>query len=414
MVVSCGQRCWLIWLITCTAIASRARADDTVATKLTRERVVELARTRAPATRVAVTRLAESRGRVVGARVLLPENPVVEVMSGPRWATTRSADAEVTLAVPVPLGGRRDKRIAVAEASVDRDAELARDAQRVTVGAALAAYYRILFAQQRLELAHARKTLADDLVKTATERRKAGDVAQLEVNLATAEVSRAESELLSVEAALSRARGELAITLGFTSGDAITVEGKLDDRSVYDALFANDPHRERCDVLAARAELKGASSDIALADALRWPELSLRLGYKREDEGANIALAGFALSLPFFERGQGLRAEARARRDRAAVELEAKQATVAVEVETARAAYRAAVDAVQKLADKGLPLAIQNEDMARESYRAGKLDLSTLLVVRREALDTRREHLERLLEAALAGVDLALAEGGLP
>ena len=414
MVVSCGQRRWLVCLFMYTAIASPARADDRVATKLTRERVIELARSRAPAIRVAETRLAEARGRVIGARVLLPENPVVEVMSGPRWATTRSIDSEVTLAVPVQLGGRRDKRIAVAEAGVDRDAQLAHDAERVTVGAALAAYYRILFAQQRLELAQARKTLADDLVKTATERRKAGDVAQLEVNLATAEVSRAESEILSVQAAVSRARGDLAITLGFDSGDAVTVDGRLDDRSAYDALLANDPHRERPDVLAARAELQGATSDVALADALRWPELSFRIGYKREDEGANIALAGVAISLPFFERGQGHRAEARARRDRAAVELQARQSTVAVEAETARAAYRAAVDAVQRLADKGLPLAIQNEDMARESYRAGKLDLSTLLVVRREALDTRREHLERLLEAALAGVDLALAEGALP
>jgi cobalt-zinc-cadmium efflux system outer membrane protein len=49
--------------------------------------------------------------------------------------------------------------------------------------------------------------------------------------------------------------------------------------------------------------------------------------------------------------------------------------------------------------------------MARESYRAGKMDLPAVLVVRREALDTRREYLDRLLEAALSGIDLAVATG---
>jgi hypothetical protein len=34
-----------------------------------------------------------------------------------------------------------------------------------------------------------------------------------------------------------------------------------------------------------------------------------------------------------------------------------------------------------------------------------------LLVIRREVLDTRREHLDRLLAAALAAVDLWIARG---
>jgi cobalt-zinc-cadmium efflux system outer membrane protein len=58
-----------------------------------------------------------------------------------------------------------------------------------------------------------------------------------------------------------------------------------------------------------------------------------------------------------------------------------------------------------------LPLAIENERMARESYAAGKIELTAMLVVRREALDTRAEYLERLLEAALAAVDLWVAQG---
>ena len=49
--------------------------------------------------------------------------------------------------------------------------------------------------------------------------------------------------------------------------------------------------------------------------------------------------------------------------------------------------------------------------MVRESYRAGKMDLPALLLVRRDLLETRREYLDRLLDAALAGIDLAVARG---
>lgn len=407
------RACWPVTIAICTVWATPAATADP-SMSITRERVIELARKRAPAVRIAETRVEESRGKLVGARVLLPENPALEVMAGPRWANGRTTDIEALLAVPIQLGGRRDKRIAVANAAVDRDTQLARDTQRTTVGVALAAYYRTLAAKGRVELGQARKVLADDLLKTANERRRAGDVAQLEVNLATAEVARAESEILSAEAGLTRARAELAVGLGLGAGDAFAVDGKLDDRTPFDAVLATRQVAERPDLRAARAEVVGTRSDVALADASRFPDLSFRVGYKREDEGTDIVLGGFAISLPFFERNQGPRAESRARRARAAVELDALQSAVAIEVEATRAAYQTAVASVQRLAEKGLPLAMQNEDMARESYRVGKIDLATLLLVRREALDTRREHLERQLEAALAGVDLTVAVGVMP
>lgn len=61
---------------------------------------------------------------------------------------------------------------------------------------------------------------------------------------------------------------------------------------------------------------------------------------------------------------------------------------------------------------EALPLSSANEIAAAASYRAGKIDLGTLLVIRREVLDTRREHLDRLLDAATAAVDLWIAGGG--
>lgn len=403
-----SRRAYALAIIVCLTDAATAEP----VTVLTRDRVIAIARKQAPAVRAAATRTLEARGRLVGARVLLPENPVLEVMAGPRWSDSRSVDAELQLAVPIPLGGKRDKRVAVAAAGIERDVELSRDAERASVGLALAAYYRAVQAKARVEVSRARKTLADSLLQIANERRRAGDVSQLEVNLATNEVTRAESEILAVEGALARARADLATTLGLTTISGLDVDGELGDRAWFD-LAAQATGSERSDVRAARAEVAGTGSEVALADAARFPDLSLRVAYKREDIGTDIVLGGLAISLPFFSRGQGERAESRARAARARVELETRQSAVAVEVEGARATYASAVSAVKTLEDKGLQLAIQNESMARESYRAGKIDLATLLVIQREALETRREHLEGQLEAALAGVELRVALGVL-
>ena len=157
------ERTAALALITICCIHFDAVAEPTATEPLTRERVIELARKRAPVVLTAQTRVAEARGKLVGARVLIPENPVLELMTGPRWADTRSTDAEAQLAVPIALGGRRDKRIAVATAGVDRDTQLAYDTQRTAIGAALVAYYHSVYAKARIDLAQARTTLADDL-----------------------------------------------------------------------------------------------------------------------------------------------------------------------------------------------------------------------------------------------------------
>ncbi|MBA2538368.1 MAG: hypothetical protein H0V17_01930 [Deltaproteobacteria bacterium] len=81
------------------------------------------------------------------------------------------------------------------------------------------------------------------------------------------------------------------------------------------------------------------------------------------------------------------------------------------QLDSARATYAAALSAAEILENEAVPLSIENETAASASYRAGKIDLGALLVIRREVLDTRREHLDRLLDAAVAGVDLWIARG---
>ena len=179
---------------------------------------------------------------------------------------------------------------------------------------------------------------------------------------------------------------------------------------MFDTFRSAPEQTERSDLLAARADVEAARAAISLAEAERLPDLAFRLSYKREGND-NIALGGITGSLPFLNPRPGPIQEARVQNQRAQITAEIKQANISVEIEGARIAYDAAVEAVRRLEAEGLALLQENESLAGESYRAGKINLSTLLQVRRDALETRREYLERLLEAADAGVELASANG---
>lgn len=400
----------LAGLLFVTAILVPASASAEESTGLTRERVIELARSSSPTVRVAGAAVEEERADLIGARIFARDNPVLEAVAGPRWGDDTAIDLEATLAIPIELGGKRRKRVAAAQAGVDRaSAEVAVDEQEA-IARALRAYYGALHAQERLGLAEERKKLADQLHDAARTRKAAGDVAELEVNLAATEVARAESEVLAEAADVERARGELAITLGLEGPDAAHVAGALGDRTAFDAL---EP-AERADVAAARVAIAEEKAEVISADAARFPDLNFRITYAREDGGTDIVLAGLAVTLPLFDRGQGDRAAARARQRRAELTLELTEDAVATEVEVATRAYHSSVASVVKLEEDALPLVVRNEELSVTAYQSGKADVGTVIVVRREALDTRREYLDRQLEAALAGVELSRALGALP
>lgn len=377
---------------------------------LTRERVIELARKSSPSVRLAGAAVEEERADLIGARIFARDNPVLEAVAGPRWGDETTIDLEATLAIPIELGGKRRKRVAAAQASIDRaSADVAVDEQEA-IARALRAYYAALHAEERLALANERKKLADQLLDAAHSRLAAGDVAELEVNLAATEVARAESEVLAELADVERARGKLAITLGLDGPDEAVVEGALGDRSAFDAVQPS----ERADVAAARVAIDEEEAFVVSADAARFPDFNFRLTYAREDGGTDIILAGLAVTLPLFDRGQGERSGARARVRRAELALQLTEDVVATEVEVAARAYKTSVAAVVKLEEDALPLVARNDELSVTAYQSGKADVGTVIVVRREALDTRREYLDRQLEAALAGVELSRALGALP
>ncbi len=390
-----------------SAVGVKAQTESSI-DSLTAERVVELARSRAPQVRVAESHVLEARGRLAGARALGQENPTVEGVASSVDRFERRTQWE--LQVPVGIGLGWWSRTGVARAELERERQLVADARRGAVAAALAGYYRVLHASRRVELAKEGRAVADELHHTAIERHRAGEVPRLEVLITETQGIRAESEFLAEEQGLARARIALAAALGLPSGGSALVAGDLADRSLLTRTLAAQEPARRADVLAADQELRAAKAARALARTELLPGLAFRLNYGHE-AGEALVQPGLAVTLPLFQHGQEDRRVARAREMRATAELERARNAASAEAAELTTVFEAATRAADELGSRAMPLVDESESMVRESYRAGKIDLPTLLIVRRDLLETRREFLDRLLDAALAGIDLAVARG---
>lgn len=395
--------------------ASHARAQGTGhALEVTLDRAFALARARAPAPGVAAARVEEARGKLEGASAWLRENPAVEVGLGPRVAGTEGLAVEAEVRQVLELGGGRRARIDEARADISRALAGHDDALRRALHLAGAAFYRAIHAEERLALARRAEELASATARIAERRHRAGDVPLLHVNVAQANLARVRAEAQGAEAALAGAEGELRLALGLEAHTRVRVRGRLTDRARIEALVAAAGSRgERSDVRAAGHRLAQAQAQYREGRALLWPELGIGARYTQEEPGSAAVLGLVELRLPLFARGQGMRAEALARQRRLRLELAGTRRRVQVEAAAAREAYRREVAAVAAL-ESAAPLLEQNEDLARRSYEKGELGLAELLLLRREALDTSVEFLGRQLDAALAGLELVAAVGGLP
>lgn len=380
---------------------------------LTFGQALALARARAPAVRAAQLRIDEARGRRLGAAVLLRDNPVVSAAIGPRTSGATTVDVEVGVEQTFELGGRRAARVTAADAGIEQARAEADDATRRLLRDVAVAFCGALHAEEQVRLATAAETVMSDVLRVAERRRQLGDVAVLDVNVSRAALARARSDIRAAEAARSAALGELAALLGEEPGGELAVRGDLRERRplALEVLLARSG--ERPDLRALAAEVRAAEADARLGAAQRWPDLGLGMHYAREED-ANIFLGTVALTLPVFDHGQGLRADSLARVRRLRFEVDAGRRAVAIAVQTAFATYERRQSAALELEQHALPLLDENEALARRSYETGQLALSELLLIRRETFDTRTQYLDRLLDAAIAAIELESSAGALP
>jgi cobalt-zinc-cadmium efflux system outer membrane protein len=183
----------------------------------------------------------------------------------------------------------------------------------------------------------------------------------------------------------------------------------LDADSLVQAALAGRP-----DLAARVAEERQAESLTHLARRAAIPNLRLGAVLTRDRETGTTSWGfGVGLPIPLWNRNQGFVATGEALTRRASLTRSATELRVRTEVEQAARAYAAASEEARIFEVDVLAPARQNQDLLETAYRAGRIDLTDLVLLRNQLLDAELGYWDAWLTLRTAWIDLQSATGSL-
>lgn len=327
--------------------------------------------------------------------------------SGERTGTALT-EYTVQLEQPLELGGKRSRRLHVAECEQRLTMFDLAAKQLDTQAETQRRFAALLAAQARVQLEGEFLALTEEFSRAAGLRVRAGRVSPLEESRAQIELARQRVAQQQAAAALATARGQLAALWNSSAPRFTAVTGELTavpDLPTLEKLQASLPQNPDLARWATEVEQRRAS--LALARAGRVPDVTAAAGVRwfNEDSG-HAFVAGLSVPLPLFDRNQGALREAsvlllKAEREQHAAEVRAQTALVAAHQALASARTKALA-----LKEEMLPRAAQVLEATRAGYAQGKFTYLDVLEAQRSFCDAKAAHLDALADCQQAAVEI--------
>jgi cobalt-zinc-cadmium efflux system outer membrane protein len=328
---------------------------------------------------------------------------IAKARPNPSFLATESRDAPhqgLTLDHPLELGGKRERRIEVAQQEgALTEVEIATLGRQVRMNTRQA-FYGLAFARAETQRLGEVVKLAQRLREIAEERYQAGAVAQLEVIQADLEVSRAQADYNVAQQREKVSLSQLNVLLNELPTRAWELSGSLEDTlpEVRMEELTERAYASNYELQHLAQELRVEESRLKLVRAERIPNLDLEFGtdFNAPHDYTAAARGGLTVIVPLFYRNQGEIAQSIANRRVLEAETIAMKRAVAGRVEAGYFDLRAQQSQVDTYRQKLVPAARQLESMAEESYRAGKTNILSVIDAQRNVQEVERSYLESL------------------
>lgn len=336
------------------------------------------------------------------------------------------AELTISLSQVVELGGKRARRLALA----DRDREAAawdyEIARADALEEAAAAFVAALAAQERVGLERESVRLAEQVLETVAARVDAGRASPIEAHKSETALSvtrlafdRSERDYASARTTLSALWGEVPATFEQVTGDLYAVR-PIPDLEPLLAQIEKNP-----DVKRWSAEMEKRQAAIALERAKGKPDVTLDLGLRLSGapderskgwsvgtdgilfgdsrsesrrDGDTSLVVGFSVPLPLFDRNQGSIQEAEHLAAKGAEESRATDVRLRAGLMESHQSLANAHDAVTTLREKVLPEAAATLAAVQEGYRQGKFGFLDVLDAQRTLFDAQNEYLDAVAD----------------
>lgn len=391
-------------------LSSPLTLDRVLARFLERNLAVEAARYRVEGSRAEQI---AARLRPVPSLTLTAENIKVAGNSPFTVPFSRLYEAGPTYTQTIELGGKRQRRIEVADLIVSvAEAELA-DVLRRRWLEVRRAFYETLLARSALELAEEQRGYFGELVQLNQVRLEEGAIAGSELLKVKLERVKFDTAVAQARLAVRQVGIRLLELLGESNLEtAVAVAGEFDAAPVLVDLAAlrEKALRNRPDLQSAERSAMLAERRIALERARGVPDIIPFVGYKRLGVD-NTVLFGVTIPLRINNKNQGEIARAVADEKVALTERQLARNRVLAEVESAWRAYETARAQLATFQRELLPQSDESREIAQVAYREGATNLLPLLEAQRTRTEIRQQYYRAQFDYRVSILQLEAAVG---
>jgi NodT family efflux transporter outer membrane factor (OMF) lipoprotein len=318
--------------------------------------------------------------------------------------------------------GRNRQSVLAASADAEAAKENLHSARAALAAEVALAYLDLRAAEERLAIVKRTLVTREETTQLASWRAQAGEIDQLELRQAESSLESARSQLASQEQNIAQTRNRLALLCGRVPGDIRTGSGDVPSPAYRLAVgIPADTIRQRPDVraagynwVAAIARTRSAEADqlpsLRLSGSLGIDTLSSSKLFNPESLAAGL-VAG--ISGPIFDAGR-IRANITAQgavEEQALLSYESSILTALSEVEDSLIACRRSAERLASL-EKAAFAAKEASKLANQKYRAGVIDITTVLDTQRSDLALEESVTAVQADRAAAHVQLYKALGG--
>jgi cobalt-zinc-cadmium efflux system outer membrane protein len=317
-----------------------------------------------------------------------------------------------SLGVPLEFGGKRGRRVELANATLARTtADIAVQALEIRRAVRLA-YFELVAASARVQVTADLRGFAERTRNAARDRFQSGAAPRLEALQAELALAQADNEQEAARGRLEAARVELNTLIGSAPATPVTPSDSFDAGSIpsdLPAMLSRSP-----EIVALDRQIDEALARERLARTLRTPDTTISGGvlFDSPPEFTYGWKAGLAVTIPVFTRHTAdvkvetaRVAQLRAQREARVTELTGQASAAAARAQAARRRFL-------RYRDEIIPQLATVESMAEDSYRSGQTGLSAFLQALQAAREVRLLATDAGLEYQQALADLERALGG--
>ena len=367
-----------------------------------------------------------AQGRLLQAG--LRPNPSIGFEQTTDYLTGRTGESNLAVGVTqvFELGGKRIKRVAVAQLEYERAVADVRTLERQLAAEIRTAYAQALAAARTLDTAEELIGLDQELYRVTEARLKEGDVAPLDVNLVRVELDRLRAQALQARADLEAQLITIRALTGSEISDSLTLATMPDRPPLLDLtreVAIEKALRERADLQAARIAEELGDARISLAESQRTPNLASSVRYSRSQsifdntpvgvlrDVDHLLTLGVSIEIPVRNRYQGEIAAAVGEKEQARYRREFVETIVKRDVALAFNRYRAAAQSLALYGNQVLPRAQQNLRTIRAAYNLGDLQVLDVVAEQRRLIENQTQYNTALRDYYVSLAELERAIG---